>query len=229
MQEDFRKEFLPLASKPSWVITWLMNIFFGSVLLFMFTVLAVFPFLVSGNIKVFVVVAVLYYPVWVIGMYRFFRYVKKSKGISVTKIMVDDKGIHFYKKNGSIDAILYNQLGTFLRSDDYEVYLTMKRKTWILTVGINRNETKVVFDGTDIGSTHYIKNGRALRARFIEGIVRFRPDLKIDPFVFKEFSIHPEKFTFDGKRYLKHVGEAAIIAGIIVLLSLGLMLLVVKM
>ncbi|WP_228412882.1 hypothetical protein [Chryseobacterium sp. G0162] len=143
--------------------------------------------------------------------------------------MVDDKGIHFYKKDESIDAILYNQLGTSLRSDDYEVYLTMKRKTWILTVGINRNETKVVFDGTDIGSTHYIKNGRALRARFIEGIVRFRPDLKIDPFVFKEFSIHPEKFTFDGKRYLKHVGEAAIIAGIIVLLSLGLMLLVVKM
>ncbi|AZA92387.1 Uncharacterised protein [Chryseobacterium nakagawai] len=228
MQEDFRKEFLPLASKPSWVITWLMNIFFGSVLLFMFIVLAVFPFLVSGNIKVFVVVAVLYYPVWVLGMYRLFRYVKKSKGISVTKIMVDDKGIHFYKKDESIDAILYNQLGPSLRSDDYEIYLTMKRKTWILTVGINRNETKVVFDGTDIGSTHYIKNGRALRARFIEGIVRFRPDLKIDPFVFKEFSIHPEKFTFDGKRYLKHVGEAAIIAGIIVLLSLGLMFLVVK-
>ncbi|REC61226.1 hypothetical protein DRF65_17245 [Chryseobacterium pennae] len=229
MQEDFRKEFLPLVSKPNWVITWLINIFGRALLLVMFIVLAVFPLLVSGSIGILVVVGVLYYPVWAIAMYHFFRHIRKNMAITIKKIRVDDTGIHFYKRDGSIDDVLYSQLGPSYLSDDYEVYISKEHKTWMLAVGIDRNETKVVFDGTHLGSIYYIKNARALRARFIEGIVRFRPDLKIDPFVFKEFSIHPEKFTFDGKRYMKHVLEGAIIIGIILLISFGIMFLVVKL
>lgn len=228
MQEDFRKEFLPLVSKPGWIMTCLIHVFGAAVLLIVFIAIALFPFLVSENVKVLVVIAVLYYPVWAVGMYRVFQYFRKRKGIAIVKIMVDDKGIHFYKKSGNVDAILYSQLGRSLLSDDYQVYLTRQRKTWILAVGIDHNETKVVFDGTDIGCTHYIKNGRALRARFIEGIVRFRPDLKIDPFVFEEFSIHPQKFIFDGKRYMKHILEIAVIASILLLIS-GLLALITIM
>jgi hypothetical protein len=40
--------------------------------------------------------------------------------------------------------------------------------------------------------------------------------LKIDPFVFKELCIHPEKFTFDGRRYMKHVLQYTIVAGIFI-------------
>lgn len=228
MQEDFRKEFLPLAFKPSFIMTWLMNIFGGAILLIMFITFAVFPLIVSdGNIKVLTVVAILYYPVWGVAMYRLFRYMKKNLGIAIKKIIVDDKGIHFYKKDGSIDDILYNQLGPSYLSDDYEVYISKEHKTWMLAVGIDRNETKVVFDGTHLGSMYYITNARALRARFIEGIARFRPDLKIDPFVFEEFSIHPEKFTFDGKRYMKHVGETVIMSGILLLVSVLFTLIVI--
>lgn len=220
MQEDFRKEFTPLASKPSFIMTWLMNIFGGAVLLIMFITFAVFPLIVSdGNMRVLTVVAILYYPVWGVAMYRLFRYMKKNLGIAIKKIIVDDKGIHFYKKDGSIDDILYNQLGPSYLSDDYEVYISKEHKTWMLAVGIDRGETKVVFDGTHLGSMYYITNARALRARFVEGIARFRPDLKIDPFVFEEFSIHPEKFTFDGKRYMKHVLECVVMSGVLLLIS----------
>lgn len=219
MQEDFNKEFLPLASKNSWIMTWLVNIFGGAVLLVMFIVLALFPFLVSGSVKILVLVAILYYPVWAVAMYRISRYMRKNMRIAIKKIIVDDKGIHFYKKDGSIDDVLYNQLGPSYLSDDYEVYLSKTHKTWMLAVGIDRDETKVVFDGTHLGSMYYIKNARALRARFIEGIAHFRPDLKIDPLVFEEFSIHPEKFTFDGKRYMKHVLEGAVMLGILLLIS----------
>ncbi|MGE8554002.1 MAG: hypothetical protein ACN6OB_08700 [Chryseobacterium jejuense] len=226
MQEDFRKDFLPLASKPSWIMTWLMNIFGGAVLLIVFMALAVFPFLVSGSIKILIVVAILYYPVWAVAMYRIFRYMRRNMAIAIKKIIVDDKGIHFYKKDGSIDDVLYSQLGQSYLSDNYEVYISTQYKTWMLAVGIDRKEIKVVFDGTHLGSMYYIKNARALRARFIEGIARFRPDLRIDPLVFKEFCIHPEKFTFDGKRYMKHIVEIAVTLGILLSIS-GLIIVII--
>ncbi|WP_089739325.1 hypothetical protein [Chryseobacterium jejuense] len=227
MQENFRKDFLPLASKPSWIMTWLMNIFGGAVLLIMFIVLAVFPFLVSGSIKILIVVAILYYPVWAVAMYRFFRYMRRNMAIAIKKIIVDDKGVHFYKKDGSVDDVLYSQLGPSYLSDNYEVYISTQHKTWMLAVGIDRSEIKVVFDGTHLGSMYYIKNARALRARFIEGIARFRPDLRIDPLVFEEFSIHPEKFTFDGKRYMKHVVDNAVGVGVLLLIS-GLIIVIIR-
>lgn len=228
MQENRTKQFLPLVSKPSRIMTWLINISGGALLLAMFIVLAVLPFLISDSVKILVLIAILYYPVWAVAMYRIFRYMRKNMAVAIRKIIVDDKGIHFYKKDGSIDDVLYSQLGPSYLSDDYEVYISKERKTWILTVGIDHNETQIMFDGTHLGSMYYIKNSRALRARFIEGIARFRPDLRIDPVVFEEFSIHPEKFTFDRNRYLKHIGEAVVILGIILLISFGLMFLVVK-
>lgn len=228
MQEDFRKEFLPLVSQSSWIITWLINIFGAAVFLVVFIALAVFPFLVSGSVKVLVVVAILYYPVWAITIYHIFRYMKKNMRIAIKKIIVDDKGIHFYKKDGSIDEVLYSQLGQSYLSDNYEVYISKEHKTWMLAVGIDCQEIKVVFDGTHLGSMYYITNARALRARFIEGIVRFRPDLKIDPVVFEEFSIHPEKFTFDGNRYMKHVLEYVAMSGVLLLIS-GLLIAIVRM
>ncbi|MCL8536873.1 hypothetical protein M9991_08320 [Chryseobacterium gallinarum] len=77
----------------------------------------------------------------------------------------------------------------------------------IILMFIDSDTTKVLFNETDPGFSYYTKNSRALRAKFIEGIAYFRRDLKIDPFVFEELSIHPEKFTLDVKRYMKHVSN----------------------
>ncbi|MDG4651828.1 hypothetical protein [Chryseobacterium arthrosphaerae] len=228
MQENLRKEFLPLASQPGWIVTWLLRIFGIAILLLMFIILAVLPFLVCGKVAVLGVVAILYYPVWTVAMYRFFRFMKKGRKESVIKITVDDKGVHYDKLNGSRKEILYSQLGQSYLSNDYDVHLTEIRKTWVITLGVNGDTTKVLFNETDPGYSYYTKNSRALRARFIEGIVRFRPDLRIDPFVFEELSIHPEKFIFDRRQYLKHIGEAAIVTGIILLISLGLMFAIVQ-
>ncbi|UEQ75924.1 hypothetical protein [Chryseobacterium arthrosphaerae] len=228
MQENLRKEFLPLVSKPGWIMTWLIRIFGIAILLLMFIILGVLPFLVCEKVAVLGMVVILYYPVWAVAMYRFFRFMKKGRKESVIKITVDDKGVHYDKLNGSRKEILYSQLGQSYLSNDYDVHLTEIRKTWVITLGVNGDTTKVLFNETDPGYSYYTKNSRALRARFIEGIVRFRPDLRIDPFVFEELSIHPEKFTFDRRQYLKHVGEAAILTGIILLISLGLMFAIVQ-
>lgn len=225
MQEERRKEFVPLVSKPCWIITWLIRIFGIAILLVLFIVLSVFPFLVCEGIEVLVVIAILYYPIWSIAMYRFFRFLKKARSGSVIRIMVDDKGIHYDKVDGSRDEILYSQLERSYLSEEYEVNLTSMGKTWVLAVGVNGNVTRVMFE-TDPGYSYYTKNSRALRARFIEGITCFRRDLKIDPFVFEEFCIHPEKFTFDRKRYMKHIFQAAVIVGIILLIGLVLLFII---
>ncbi len=229
MQENVEKEFLPLVSKPGWMMTWLIRIFLTVILLVMFIILAIFPLLVCENMKVLVVVCILYYPVWAIAIYHFFRFMKKGRKDAVIKITVDDKGLHYDQLNGERREILYSQLERAYFSDEYEVRLTPVKKSWVLTLRVEGKETRVLFNETDPGYSYYTRNARALRARFIEGIAHFRPDLKIDPFVFKELCIHPEKFTFDRRRYRKHVLQYTIVAGAFLLISLALIFIIVKM
>ncbi|RTZ48398.1 hypothetical protein EJ377_12320 (plasmid) [Chryseobacterium arthrosphaerae] len=73
------------------------------------------------------VVAILYYPVWAVAMYRFFLLCKREERIC-DKITVDDKGVHYDKLNGSRKEILYSQLRQSYLSNDYDVHLTEIRK-----------------------------------------------------------------------------------------------------
>ncbi|MCO7723724.1 hypothetical protein HX045_16060 [Myroides odoratimimus] len=229
MQKNCQKEFSPLYSKDNVLLTWVFNISGGALLVSLFILLALLPLLVSTQIKTLVIIGLFYYPIWAIVLYRFYRYIKSKMAVAIRNIKIDDQGIHFSKKDGSTAEILYDQLGHSYRSEYYDVYLVPINKTWRLAVGIDGVQTEVVFDGADVGSVYQIKNARALRAKFIEGIVRFRPDLKIDPSVFKEFSIHPQDFTFDGKRYMKHIGQGVLIISGILVVSVLLGLLIIKL
>lgn len=218
MQENVRPTFLPLTAQHSVVLTWLLNSLGGTLLAGLFFLLACLPILVSRDSEVQIIVGLVFYPLWAFALYRFIRYIKNKMAGAIRNIRIDEQGIHFDKKKGDIVQILYRQLGRSHRSTQYDVYLVPVNKTWHLAVSVEGIETTLVFDGTDIGSVFYIKNGRALRAKFIEGIARFRPDLRIDPTVFKAFSIHPQTFGFDGKQYGKHLLQgAAMLLGLLVL------------
>ncbi|KZE82277.1 hypothetical protein HX017_16170 [Myroides marinus] len=219
MQENVNQNFIPLHSKNNLVITWLINILASTTLIGMFILLALLPIFIFSHTWVLIIIALAYYPILAIVAYRFFKYIKSKIAVTIKAINIDKQGVHFYKKDNSITHILYSQLEQSYLSDQYDVYLKQVNKTYHLAVRANGIETRVVFDGTDYGSMYYITNARALRARFIEGIVRFRPDLKVDPFIFKEFCIDPNQFTFDRKRYIKHIVKAALIIGLIILFS----------
>ncbi|WP_410881315.1 hypothetical protein [Myroides sp. DW712] len=219
MQENVRPTFLPLTSQHSVVLTWLLNSLGGILLAGLFFLLACLPFLVSRDSEVRIIVGLIFYPLWAYALYRFIRYIKNKMAGAIRNIRIDEKGIHFDKKKGNTVHIPYDLLGPSSRSTPYDVYLVPVNKTQHLAFGLQGVETTLVFDGSDIGSVSYIKNGRALRAKFIEGIARFRPDLTIDPAVFKAFSIHPQKFTFDGKQYRKHVLQGLLM--LVGLLALG--------
>lgn len=220
MQENVQPNFSPLTSKHSLVLTWLINIGGGALLASLFFLLACLPFLISKRMEVWVVLGLVYYPLWAFALYRFIRYIQNKMAEAIRRIRIDEQGIHFDKKNGPTNTILYSQLGPTYRSHHYDVYLKPVNKRLRLIIGLEKSEIEVVFDGTDKGSMYYITNARALRARFIAGIVRFRPDLRLDPTVYSKFSIHPQTFGFDGKQYGKNVALGAAILASILLFSL---------
>ncbi|MGS4344465.1 hypothetical protein ACKUSY_02470 [Myroides odoratus] len=220
MQENDQSDFLPLTAKHSLVLTWLFNFLGVACLVALFFFLACLPFLISQRMEVVVIMGLVYYPLWFFSLYRLIRYIKMKMAGAIRTISVDDQGIHFENKDGSATTLYYSELGPTYRSHHYDVYLVPVNKKLRLVVGLAHREIRVVFDGTDKGSVYYITNARALRARFIAGIVRFRPDLRIDPTVYNKFSIHPQTFGFDGKQYGKNVALGAAILASILLFSL---------
>ncbi|TZF94295.1 hypothetical protein FW781_16975 [Chryseobacterium panacisoli] len=201
MQEDVRKDFLPLVSKPWWFMTWLTRTLAVLLLLVMFLVLLILPVIICKNIMVLVVVSIVYYPALGFGLYRFILYQKTVRKREVKKIVVDDKGVHYERKNGTIDRILYQDLEKYHLADEYDVNLSPRNKIYVLQVKHNDSVINVDFDGVDAGYSSYIVNLRALRRKYIQGIVYFRPDLRINPCIYTTYNINPVDFTFDKKKY----------------------------
>ncbi|MDR6371745.1 hypothetical protein J2795_003967 [Chryseobacterium bernardetii] len=201
MQENVRKDFSPLVSKTWWFMTWLTRTFGILLLLAAFLIIAGLPVVISDKLVIFVIVAILYYPALAFGLYRFFHYQKRIRKRVVRKIEVDEKGIHYERADGTIDEIFYSNLKKYSFSDEYDVSISPRNKTYILKVNDNGSVAEVDFNGMDAGHSTYIGNLKALRRRYIQGIVYFRPDLRINPLVYDVFYINPVDFTFDHKKF----------------------------
>lgn len=192
-------------------MTWLTRTFGGLLLLAAFLIIVGLPVVMSEKPVIFVIVAILYYPALAFGLYRFFLYQRRIRKRIVRKIEVDDKGVHYERADGTIDEILYNNLKKYSFSDEYDVSISPRHKTYILTVNNNGSVADVDFNGMDAGYTTYIGNLRALRRRYIQGIVYFRPDLRINPLVYEVYYINPVDFTFDRKKFWTECGKILVI------------------
>ncbi|MCP1298205.1 hypothetical protein NK356_03430 [Chryseobacterium sp. S0630] len=207
MQEEVRKDFLPLVSKTWWFMTLLTRTFGILLLLVAFLIIVGLPVVMSDKLVIFVIVAILYYPALAFGLYRFFLYQRRIRKRIVRKIEVDDKGVHYERADGTIDKILYNNLKKYSFSDEYDVSISPRHKTYILKVNDNGSVAEVDFNGMDAGYRTYIGNLRALRRRYIQGIVHFRPDLRINPLVYDVYYINPVDFTFNHKKFWSEFGK----------------------
>ena len=226
MQEDVRKDFLPVVSTPLWFMTWLTRMSGTLLLLAMFLVMLALPVVLCKSVVVFIVIAVLYYPVLTFGLYRFIRHQKTIRKREVRKIVVDDKGIHYERADGTIHEILYSNLEKYSFSGEYDVSISPRNKTYVLRVNDRGSVAEVDFDGMDAGYSCYIVNLKALRRRYIQGIVYFRPDLYIDPLVYSVYNINPLDFTFDKKKYwtvfAKTFAVLLLLCSVLGLIMLGL-------
>ncbi|WP_126653580.1 hypothetical protein [Chryseobacterium aureum] len=192
-------------------MTWLTRIFGTLLWSAAFLIILGLPLVFSNKPVLFVVAALLYYPAFAFGLYHFFLYQKKIRKRVVRKIIVDNQGIHYERKDGTVDEILYSNLKSYSFSDQYDVSVSPVNKAYVLQIYENNKVKEVDFIGRDAGYTSCIGNLKALRRRYLQGIVHFRPDLRVNPLVYQVYYINPADFTFDDKKYWTSLAQTSAI------------------
>ena len=221
--------FPEIKSEPNWFWTWCIRMVFFPLfgLLVLCFYIAPFAFYIDGTIEGGQLFAfgIFYYPIVIWLGYIAIRYLKRIKSKAVRCITVNREGIFYDQINGTVESLLYSQLEK--STDDmivYDVFIgsnlvytgTSTYRQTFLKVFLKGDEQEVRPFHPDVGYSYYAGNSRLLRGRFIQGITLFRPDLRIAPNVYSEFSIHPETFEFDKKGHWK----AMILAGVFIILIL---------
>src|SRR5690606_23727209 len=220
----FTKDNFPeIKSEPNWFWTWCIRIvffpLFGSLVLCFYITPVLFyvdDMIEGGQLFAF---GIIYYPIVIWLSYIAVRYLKHIKSKAARHITVNREGIFYDQIDGTVESLLYSQLEK--SSDDFNIYdifigsnrvytgTTTYSQTF-LKVFLKGNEQKVRFFHPDVAYSYYARNSRLLRSHFIQGVTLFRPDLRIAPHVYSEFSIHPETFDFDKKEYWKAIVIAII-------------------
>lgn len=118
------------------------------------------------------------------------------------KIVVDETGLLFYdSKNEITDQILYSELRSSRR--DFDIYTINPAGSGIVPlveVTLQKDKKKETTQRIDMNLPRkIIKNKFTLYAQFFRGITIFRPDLKIDPMVFRGYSIDAETWKVSRK------------------------------
>lgn len=108
-----------------------------------------------------------------------------------TQARVDTEGLHQYGEGVPVQSLCYEALSANNRGSVYDVLWT----DW----GYDEtNPNLYVFVKNELGTVQVqavefriflVPNGNALLAHFVRGIMRFRPDLKIDPQVLSRYRI----------------------------------------
>lgn len=218
-----KDNFPEIRSAPNWFLTWcirlLFLVLFGPLTILIYTI--PLAFYMDGTIAVGELSAfgIFYYPLLIWMSYLLVRYLKRIKGNAVKHVRVNRAGIFYECLNGSVVSLLYQQLESASNDAVYDVFSKAggRYSPTVLSVFMKGSERTVHFGRTDVAYSYYTGNIRLLRRHFIQGIVLFRPELRIAPFVYSNFFIDPETFEFDKKAYRK-----AIIAATILLLFIFL-------
>ncbi|MGI9582146.1 hypothetical protein ACR1PO_13085 [Chryseobacterium sp. RRHN12] len=156
-------------------------------------------------------------------------YIIKRKKIAC-KIVIDETGLSFYNsQNKIVDQILYTELRPSKR--DFDIYKINPLGSGIaplLEVTILSEKKEETTRRIDMNlPLKVVKNKSALYAHFLHGIVAFRPDLKVDPLVFRSYSIDTETWKVNRKGislgawllFLAALIITALICGLVFLLT----------
>ncbi|MDR6920528.1 MULTISPECIES: hypothetical protein [Chryseobacterium] len=197
-----KKLFPAVESKISVLTTWLVNGLLYGLLLFCFVIFGALP--VYGiykrgweNTTVPIIICLLILcfiwapSVWFYGMKR-----KKM----ANKIVIDDSGLfHYNAHNEVVTRILYTQLVSSGRDFDITTISTSKGLKSLLEFHVQDEKADHVVKQIEMSlPMHVVNNRYHLYAHFLKGISTFRPDLKIDPKVFRDYSIDKETWqVFD--------------------------------
>lgn len=128
-------------------------------------------------------------------------YIIKRKKLT-SKIVVDETGLLFYNaKNEIADQILYKDLRPSKQNFDIcTVNPVGSGIAPLLEITIQSEKKEETIRRIDMNlPLKVVKNKYTLYAHFLRGIVNFRPDLTVDPFVFRSYSIDTETWKVNSR------------------------------
>ncbi|OIV39953.1 hypothetical protein [Flavobacterium johnsoniae] len=106
--------------------------------------------------------------------------IKKNK---ITKVIVDQNGLHHYKDEIIIDSLTFESLQPNPDLKNYDVILSEGEDVVfdICVYYFDNSRNTIIYKAITFNTPFSIGNGEELKRHFIKGIFKFRPDLKVSP------------------------------------------------
>lgn len=115
---------------------------------------------------------------------------RKKPVQKITQIGVDSLGIHYYSNQDLVRSIKYTQLMPRHENEKYDVFIPFDDSDISLCFYLlDEISDKLKLQALVLDIDFVITNGNSLKKHFIEGIIIFRPDLKIDPGIFDLYKL----------------------------------------
>lgn len=115
---------------------------------------------------------------------------RKKPVQKITQIGVDSLGIHYYSNQDLVRSIKYTQLMPRPENEKYDVFIPFDDSDISLCFYLlDEISDKLKLQALVLDIDFVITNGNSLKKHFIEGIIIFRPDLKIDPGIFDLYKL----------------------------------------
>lgn len=115
---------------------------------------------------------------------------RKKPVQKITQIGVDSLGIHYYSNQNLVRSIKYTELMPRPENEKYDVFIPFDDSDISLCFYLlDEISDKLKLQALVLDIDFVITNGNSLKKHFIEGIIIFRPDLKIDPGIFDLYKL----------------------------------------
>ncbi|UWX61828.1 hypothetical protein N0B40_05975 [Chryseobacterium oranimense] len=106
--------------------------------------------------------------------------IRKNK---ITKVIVDQNGLHHYQDEKNIESLTFKSLYPNPDPQKYDVFVSDGEDVAldICVCHFDNSRNTIVYKTIIFNTPFSIRNGKELKRHFIKGILQFRPDLKVSP------------------------------------------------
>jgi len=101
----------------------------------------------------------------------------------ITKVIVDQNGLHHYKNETIIESLTFESLYPNPDLKNYDVVLSEGEDVAydICVYYLDNSTNTIIYKAITFKTPFSIRNGNELKRHFIKGILKFRSDLKVSP------------------------------------------------
>ncbi|OXB04621.1 hypothetical protein SAMN05444387_0112 [Flavobacterium pectinovorum] len=101
----------------------------------------------------------------------------------ITKVIVDQNGLHHYKNETIIESLTFESLYPNPDLKNYDVVLSEGEDVAydICVYYLDNSTNTIIYKAITFKTPFSIRNGNELKRHFIKGVLKFRSDLKVSP------------------------------------------------